>query len=244
MAKKLSNPLDLSRNKESRFYIYTYTDPRNYIIRYVGKGTKGRAWYLSNHHSHCHAWIMQLKSLGLEPIIEILECFSDNNIALDREIELIALYRYYGFDLTNLTDGGGGAVGCVVSQETRDKQSKVRKGRKRGPLTEEHKRNIGKANKGNIVASPSKETLLKRSKSLKGKKRTKEMNEHRAIIFQNLTYKTALIRSDGVFYKSISSAARDMKCSITPIINAIIGHKRYKRTYKGYTFKYTEKYNG
>ena len=39
-----------------------------------------------------------------------------------------------------MTDGGDGVVGQIVSEETRRKQSEVRKGKK---FTEEHKKNMG-----------------------------------------------------------------------------------------------------
>lgn len=49
-----------------------------------------------------------------------------------------------------------------MSEETKRKISEVNKGRKRGPMSEEHKRKISEATKGRIV---SKETKRKKSET-------------------------------------------------------------------------------
>lgn len=64
------------------------------------------------------------------------------------EKELISFYgrRDLGFGLlVNLTDGGEGSIGAVISKETRDKISKANFGRK---LSAEHKTKISEANRG------------------------------------------------------------------------------------------------
>lgn len=90
--------------------------------------------------------------------------------------------------LHNFTDGGEGASGCKQTPETCLKKSiafrevirtpewgenisKAKKGKKRGPMSEECKRKISEALKGR---SPSAEHRANLSKSQKGKKLTEE----------------------------------------------------------------------
>ena len=70
--------------------------------------------------------------------------------------------------LRNLTDGGEGSSGAVISEETRSKQSAARKGR---TCTEEHKRKVSEALKGKII---SEETRKKLSEAHKGKTLSEE----------------------------------------------------------------------
>lgn len=71
------------------------------------------------------------------------ECLTKDSLR-EKEIYYIALYQAFSREKGyNLTTGGEG--GFQMSQETRDKMSKNKKGKK---LTEEHKQNLSKAKKG------------------------------------------------------------------------------------------------
>ena len=83
--------------------------------------------------------------------------------ACEIEKELIAFYGRKDLGtgiLRNLTDGGDGARG--ISEETKRKISKSKKGQK---LSEETKRKLSKANKGKKL---SRETKMKQSEAAKG----------------------------------------------------------------------------
>jgi hypothetical protein len=65
----------------------------------------------------------------------------------------------------NLTTGGG--QGTVVSEETRQKQSEVRKGKKLPPHSEEARRKISEARKGKKMGPHSEEARSKMSEAWK-----------------------------------------------------------------------------
>ena len=71
----------------------------------------------------------------------------------------------------NITDGGEGNKGWIVSEDTKKKISESHKGKK---LSEEHKRNIGLSGKGRVV---SEDTKKKISESHKGKKLSEEQKQ-------------------------------------------------------------------
>lgn len=80
---------------------------------------------------------------------------------------------YRGGGGYNATEGGSGSAGCVASEATRIKMSLAKKGRKRGPFSEEHRSRMavaklgnknGKGGKGRV---PSESTRAKISASRK-----------------------------------------------------------------------------
>ena len=129
--------------------IYALSDPRNGDVRYVG-WTVNPKRRLRDHLSESRRkdtyrarWIRALSSLGLVPVMTVLEPGVGETTWAEAETRWIAHYRDNGARLTNATDGGEGCVGLVVSAETRAKQSAAKKGRKLPP---EH---IEKTRKGN-----------------------------------------------------------------------------------------------
>ena len=116
-------------------FIYTLTDPRTGVVRYVGKSDNPKK-RLGSHlresrvekSCHRHDWINSLQSAGLIPILSIIEeCPRD--AWAEREIHWIAFYRATGNDLTNNAAGGVGPSECVVSEESRKRMSAARKGK-------------------------------------------------------------------------------------------------------------------
>lgn len=73
--------------------------------------------------------------------------------------------------LVNMTDGGDGALGSILTEERKRLISKTHKGKK---LTEDHKRKISISHKGISNGPCSEKTKKKRSIALTGKKRSKE----------------------------------------------------------------------
>lgn len=113
--------------------IYTLTDPRDGLIKYVGYTTKTLEKRLTGHlnpatlknKSKKNSWIKSLKKQRLIPIIELIDEVKDYNFW---ECHYISLYKSWGFPLTNGTPGGDGRHG-PLSLETRKKISKTLKGR-------------------------------------------------------------------------------------------------------------------
>ena len=104
---------------------------------YVGKGKHGRGFYArafdKNHNIHLPS--------DRSNVIILSDNMTDNDA---RQTEMFLIYRYGRIDLgtgclRNLTDGGEGCEGRVVTEETRAKQSVSRKGKKMPPWTEERR---------------------------------------------------------------------------------------------------------
>ena len=117
-----------------RFYIYAYLreDGTPY---YIGKGVRKRAWD-KNH------------SVKLPPKHRIV--IMESNLS---ELGAFALERFYirwygrkdigtGI-LRNLTDGGDGPAGLIMSEETRLKMSKSAKGKSKPTRSKEHSKKLG-----------------------------------------------------------------------------------------------------
>jgi len=101
----------------------------------VGKGTKKRPEAHWHGHSKYNALftrvLTKIRSANLTPIIEIISGFNNEDDAFRLERTLIATFgrRNVGTGtLCNLTDGGEGASGTVISSQTRAKQSAAAKG--------------------------------------------------------------------------------------------------------------------
>jgi hypothetical protein len=145
------------------FYVYLHIDPRSNQVRYVGKGKENRAFTLTHRSARHKNWINKLKSLGLIPIIQIIENNLSEEEAFSKEKYLIAEYRSRNVDLTNLTDGGEGISGYKHTQETRKKVAEAGKGR---TVTDETREKISK---GLIGKKRSQETKDKISLLHKGR---------------------------------------------------------------------------
>jgi len=181
----MSNVLGSTSAKNEFVYIYKLVDPRNNEPRYIG-WTINLENRLKNHlfpsylkrRTHKNNWIKFLLSLGLQPLIEIIEKVPLDNWK-ESEIKWIRSYRLEGYNLTNSTDGGEGMLGHVPSEETLKKMSDVQKGKHLSDETkeklritssnrrhtEEEKRKISEGNKGKTY---SQETLKRMSEAHKG----------------------------------------------------------------------------
>lgn len=131
-----ADPPPLLCDDGARFVVYLYRDPRprkkNAPI-YVGKGT---SWYgrpddhwSNKNRSHNPLFgnvLSKIRSAGLKPIVEIIAAYDEEADAFYLEKALIKRFgrRDLGTGtLCNLTDGGEGPAGRIVSVETRAKMS-------------------------------------------------------------------------------------------------------------------------
>lgn len=127
-------------------YVYTLIDPRSNLPFYVGKGTRGRCYF--------HMWearnsekqtpklnkIRKIERLGLSVRVCKVEQNVTDDMAKDLECLLIAEARDIGIELTNLTDGGDGALGLKRTPEQIAKS--------RHDWTDEQKQKISESLKG------------------------------------------------------------------------------------------------
>ena len=171
-------------------YVYSHTRLDTNEVFYIGIGsdTNGykRAYSKFGRNKY---WIRVVNKTDYK--VEILSNDINWDEACDEEIRLIKHYGRRNINegsLTNLTDGGEGQIGFIVSDETKRKLSDYRKGRTPSQktrlrmseaqmgktLSEEHKRKIGDGNKGKII---NEETRLRMSKSRTGSKWSNPMSE-------------------------------------------------------------------
>lgn len=98
-------------------HIYGLADPRDGIIRYIGKSKNLRrrmarhmsAMNLEKKH-HAAAWLRSIVVAGLSPSVIVVESLNDADDWAAREIFWIAHFRSLGHDMTNFTDGGDGGA--------------------------------------------------------------------------------------------------------------------------------------
>ena len=128
------------------FYTYAHYTPEGRLF-YIGKGSSiRRAHYMKNRNNY---WCKVVAKYG-KPVVKILAEWLTEKEAFEHEIALIKEYREQGLELCNLTDGGEGSSGYILSQE--------------------HKNKISLALKGRVGKKPSKETLVKLRESHLGQK--------------------------------------------------------------------------
>ncbi len=115
-------------------YIYTLSDPRTGEIRYVGKTTKINKRF-SGHLtesrrgdiSHKCNWIRSLLTIGLKPVIEVLDTYDGDDWTW-LEMYWISQFKIWGYNLTNNSEGGEDPpswLGKTHSQKHKDKLSKL-----------------------------------------------------------------------------------------------------------------------
>lgn len=90
--------------------IYTLEDPRDNIIRYVGKTKQTLNKRLSTHlcpreNTHTNNWIRSLQLVGLRPIITQVDEVLTSEWQF-WEKHYISLFKSWGFNLTNIQEGG------------------------------------------------------------------------------------------------------------------------------------------
>ena len=97
-------------------FIYILQDPITDEVRYVGKSINPSRRYHSHLWSkpkvkfHSYYWIQKLLKNNLKPIITIIDETDNNWIQLEQY--WIEQFKQWGFNLTNVTNGGEGAFGA------------------------------------------------------------------------------------------------------------------------------------
>jgi hypothetical protein len=109
----------------NKFYVYQLRDPRSELPFYIGKGFGRRAWHHIKNIDYTHKsnTIQKILREGYEVQVEILQDNMTEESAFELEIHLISKYgrRDLGNGcLTNLTSGGEGVVGRVISEKERE----------------------------------------------------------------------------------------------------------------------------
>lgn len=97
-------------------FIYTLSDPITEEVRYVGKANNIKNRYnghlIDKSFTYKANWIKSLLNKGLKPEIEIIDEVLESEWKY-WEVFYINLYKSWGFNLTNSTEGGDGIGGEV-----------------------------------------------------------------------------------------------------------------------------------
>lgn len=165
---------------EKIYYVYVYLDPEkpgnfkfgdfifNFEPFYIGKGKGKRKYYHWNYvindrkskfsNIHFLNKLKLIESKKYSPlIIEIKSNLTDKE-SLNLEKKLILLIGRSHLNegpLTNITTGGDGIGSYRIRSD---------KGKKRNPLSEEHKKKLSKSHKGKILSEKHKNNIAKGSK--------------------------------------------------------------------------------
>lgn len=149
----------------TEFYVYLHSRPDGSPF-YVGKGSKKRSRDFKKNRNKYHGHVVA--KYGADRIgVCIFPCDSEKQ-AFDLEVTIIDVLRKAGFNLTNLTDGGDGVVGCAYTPERLLKMSLSHLGKK---LPAAQRAKMSAARMGRVVSA---QTRAKISVSHLGKKHTAE----------------------------------------------------------------------
>lgn len=136
-----------------KFYTYAHFRPNGQIF-YIGKGSNLRAWTTRR-----NAYWKQIvkKNKGFE--VKILSYWKTEEEAFEHEKFLISCLKNINIKLANLTNGGEGRSGSILSNETKRKMSMAKIGKKK---TLQHCENIKKAKLGIVMPKETKEKISKK----------------------------------------------------------------------------------
>jgi hypothetical protein len=129
----LAKPSVLPDAGGKQFYAYIHAKPDGTPF-YAGKGNGRRLNMFHRRNQHHKNIVAKYGRRNI--LIGRLDC-SDESTAFDLEMGLIKCLRRSGVDLANLTDGGHGPSGLVVTPEQRAKISATLMGRSGTPWSPE-----------------------------------------------------------------------------------------------------------
>ena len=191
----------------SMYYIYEYVDPRNNLPFYIGKGSGQRKFghlketLESTDNKKKYFKIQKIKSLGMEPIINvIIDNIKDEDLAYKIEDDYILKYGREGFEeggiLTNICLNNRPPLGIGEkngmfnkkhTDEAKKKVSDANKGKtpwnKGIPRDDSLKEAVSKANKGKTAWNKGKPRTEEEKQKMKEgwakRKALKEQNGYR-----------------------------------------------------------------
>lgn len=229
--------------------VYALSHPTTDEVRYIGKsecGLKrprqhGTLSNLKKTHLPVVRWIKKLRDHGLDYKIEVVEKCTTREQLMETECFYISYFRWLGFRLLNICDGGEGFTGHHTeearakiaaasrrpcSPETRAKISAARKGK---ALSEKHRAALRVPK--SVTHPKSLETRQKISAAHKGKTTPPD------VVLKVAKSRGArpFIDENGTIYQTQCEAARAYGIDQGSVRSVLIGKSRHA---KGHTFSY------
>lgn len=209
--------------------IYCLLDPRDKAIRYVGVSHNG-IQRLRAHLSvarrrlpgHKNCWILSLLNDGVKPEYQVVE----SGIGPDwkeSESRWIKHFRDSGCKLTNMTEGGEGAPGRILSLESRAKIASGHKGRK-VVFSAEHRKNLSEA--GKRRGPPSEEHRKRLSEGQRGSKRA-FTEAHKAALSISATGRKMSPETVAKVVAANRRRSEERKLNTTMVLNMFEKTERY-----------------
>ena len=211
------------------FYIYRHIRPDKNEVFYIGKGNnldkrKSEYWRAFEKRKRNNFWQGVVRSnSGVYDVEIIYHCETDDE-ANKKEIEFISLYgrRDLGNGtLTNLTNGGDGSLGVIVSESTRLKKSAIG-----SPMS-------GKKHTEESRKKQSESAKRRTSNSFKGKKHSIETILKFKEIAKNRpprNTKKVVDVSTGIIYGSAKIAAIEFGLNVLTLRDKLRGRKNNNTT--------------
>ena len=206
----------------NNYYVYEHIRPDTMQVFYVGKGKGKRITIGKNgggeRNKHWHHIVNKASGFISRKIVENV----DEELAFLAEQERIDQLKRLGVKLCNMTDGGEGASGTIVSKETREKMSKIHKGK---TISDEQKKKMSESLKKVVK---SKEWVEKIASQLRGRKRdnskaAKSVSKPVICTTTNLRFNSC--REAAKFYNvSVSGVSKVCKGHIKHIKNLVFKH--------------------
>lgn len=208
------------------YCIYTLSDPLSDETKYIGLTQNLKERY-ENHlwaggeKNPKNSWIKNLKSKGLKPKLDIIDECVDIHMANELEVYWISQFKAWGFELKNITEGGGGKrpfgtplhTRLLISKVLKEKYKKTPHKLKGVKWSIERRKNLSLKMKGRPHHWPS----------FKGKK-------HATIIKRVACYKENKLYK---IYRCMLDASLDLNISVGNISNCCSGRQK---TLQGYKF--------
>lgn len=203
--------------------VYVHRRADDGRIFYVGKGSReDRASYLKKRNPY---WQAVAAKHGV--VIEVVATFETDALACECERELIA---WYGREnLTNLTDGGEGSVGVVMSAATRAKLSALAKApRSQAWIDSMRAARAGGGNGGVVKAGDTLPSAWKENIAAAKRGAKNPMHGRRGIDHPNT--KAVLLHGYNQVFESISEAAEFLGMRMSQLHAHLTGITKTNKT--------------
>jgi siroheme synthase (precorrin-2 oxidase/ferrochelatase) len=192
----------------NKFYVYEHLKKDTKEVFYVGKGCRNRHSQKDNRNKFWHNIV---NKHGFE--VRFVAKELDEELAFLVEEERIDQLKRLDIKLCNLTNGGEGSSGLVLSEEVKQLVSKRFKGKK---LTEEHRKKCSDSLK---KVKKTKEWVEKIAQKLRGKKRDLKDN----VAAAKAVSKPVICIDTNERFESGRAAANKYEISPTEISRACTG---------------------